>query len=80
LIASGQHPKHTGNQLAPLAWIDDSGATSSERHPKGYAPTAPGECVGVVTINIYGSGLYSGMRRYVATFKDVHSRFTLAAG
>jgi transposase InsO family protein len=50
-----------------------------QRRPKGYAPKAPGECVGVDTIEIYGSGLYSGMRRYVATFKDMHSRFALAA-
>jgi len=50
-----------------------------QRKPKGYAPKAPGQCVGVDTIEIHGSGLYSGMRRYVVTFKDMHSRFALGA-
>jgi len=50
-----------------------------QRRPKGYAPKAPGECVGVDTIEIHGSGLYSGLRRYVVTFKDMHSRFALGA-
>ena len=50
-----------------------------ERRPKGYSPQAPGECVGVDTIEIHGSGPYSGMRRYVVTFKDMHSRFALGA-
>lgn len=50
-----------------------------QRRPKGYAPRAPGECVGVDTIEIHGSGAYSGLRRYVVTFKDMHSRFALGA-
>ena len=50
-----------------------------QRRPKGYTPKAPGECVGVDTIEIHGSGVYSGMRRYVVTFKDMHSRFALGA-
>jgi len=49
------------------------------RRPKGYTPKAPGECIGVDTIEIHGSGLWRGMRRYVMTFKDMHSRFALAA-
>jgi transposase InsO family protein len=49
------------------------------RKPKGYSPKAPGECVGLDTIEIHGSGPYSGMRRYVVTFKDMFSRFALAA-
>ena len=51
----------------------------SECRPKGYRPKAPGECVGVDTIEIHGSGCYSGLRRYVVTFKDMHSRFALGA-
>jgi hypothetical protein len=35
--------------------------------------------VGVDTIEIHGSGPYSGMRRYVVTFKDMRSRFALGA-
>jgi transposase InsO family protein len=50
-----------------------------QRRPKGYRPKAPGECVGVDTIEIHGSGIYSGLRRYVVTFKDMHSRFALGA-
>jgi len=50
-----------------------------QRRPKGYEPKAPGECVGVDTIEIHGSGLYRGLRRYVMTFKDMYSRFALAA-
>jgi len=53
--------------------------SQGQRRPKGYVPKAPGECVGVDTIEIHGSGLYRGMRRYVMTFKDMHSRFALAA-
>lgn len=49
------------------------------RRPKGYRPKAPGECVGIDTIEIHGSGIYSGLRRYVVTFKDMHSRFALGA-
>ena len=49
------------------------------RKPKGFVPNAPGQCVGVDTIEIHGSGPYRGMRRYVATFTDVYSRFALAA-
>jgi hypothetical protein len=33
----------------------------------------------VDTIEIYGQGIYSGMRRYVVAFKDMHSRFALGA-
>lgn len=50
-----------------------------QRRPKGYSPQAPGECVGVDTIEIHGRGPYSGLRRYVVTFKDMHSRFALGA-
>ena len=50
-----------------------------QRRPKGYSPKAPGECVGVDTIELHGSGRHRGMRRYVVTFKDMHSRFALAA-
>ena len=50
------------------------------RKPKGYSPKSAGECVGVDTIEIHGTGIYSGMRRYVVTFKDLHTRFALAAG
>jgi len=48
------------------------------RRPKGYTPKAPGECIGVDTIEIHGSGPWRGMRRYVMTFEDMHSRFALA--
>jgi transposase InsO family protein len=50
-----------------------------QRRPKGYVPSAPGDCVGVDTIEIHGAGRYSGLRRYVVTFKDMHCRFALAA-
>ena len=53
--------------------------TRGQRRPKGYRPRAPGECVGVDTIEIHGNGIYSGLRRYVVTFKDMHSRFALGA-
>lgn len=46
--------------------------------PKGYSPKAPGECVGVDTIEIHDSDIYSGLRRYVVTFKDMHSQFALS--
>lgn len=50
-----------------------------ERRPRGYRPKAPGECVGVDTIEIHGSGPYRGLRRCVVTFKDRYSRFALGA-
>jgi len=50
-----------------------------ERKPKGYISKATGECVGVDAIEIHGTGIDSGMRRYVVTFKDMHTRFALAA-
>lgn len=65
------HPKCARVKHTPIQGI---------RKPKGYVPRSAGECVGVDTIEIHGTGRYSGMRRYVATFKDLHTRFALAAG
>lgn len=45
-----------------------------DRKPKGFKATHPGQCVGVDTIEIQRDGL----RRYISTFTDVHSRFALA--
>ena len=45
-----------------------------DRKPKGFKATHPGQCVGVDTIEIQRHGL----RRYISTFTDVHSRFALA--
>ena len=50
-----------------------------QRKPKGYVPTSAGECVDVDTIEIHDTGVYRGMRRYVVTFKDMYTRFALAA-
>ena len=63
-------PKHAKVKHKPI---------QGARKPKGYAPTSAGECVGVDTIEIHGTGIYSGMRRYVVTFKDMYTRFALAA-
>jgi transposase InsO family protein len=45
-----------------------------ERKPKGFKATHPGQCVGVDTIEIQRDGL----KRYISTFTDIHSRFALA--
>jgi transposase InsO family protein len=44
------------------------------RKPKGFKAHYPGQCVGVDTIEIQRHG----MRRYISTFTDIHSRFALA--
>jgi transposase InsO family protein len=81
-VSSLRRRAKTDARLAALRARAPAGRRASpqgQRRPKGYAPRAPGECVGVDTIEIYGQGIYSGMRRYVVTFKDMHSRFALGA-
>jgi hypothetical protein len=81
-VSSLRRRAKSDSRLAPVrtrAPATSRAAPQGQRRPKGYVPRAPGECVGVDTIEIHGSGIYSGMRRYVVTFKDMHSRFALGA-
>ena len=46
------------------------------RKPKGFVAEYPGHCVGLDTVE----RLRDGMRRYLLTFTDLYSRFSVAVG
>jgi transposase InsO family protein len=47
---------------------------TKDRKPKGYAPTKPGECLALDTVE----KIVQGTRRYLITATDVFSRFSFA--